>query len=161
MSWTTGRSFERIKFVQRWKGRAFLGIEEPRELPGSALASWDFKKQSVRIDRTKALEEANAKIELRIDELPRDIEVPTDSAGNNVIYHLTVNVKGQTVREDGTLIYHFPATGKRDDWHHAKAFCEVAMTILPPDSRRRRRQAKTEDVPGTSDERYTSMRGRL
>jgi hypothetical protein len=63
-----------------------------------------------------------------VDEQPADWERIPD-----LVEHLTISIKAKRVRNDGSTVYHFPQTGKPDHLHHAKGFCEIAMSILPPD----------------------------
>jgi hypothetical protein len=147
---------EDVAFQNRHRGKVWLA--QYVDSPGADLARWDRKRGVVKIERTKGLEEASAKIQLGIDELPADWEnVP------ELVEHLCTNIKAKRVREDGSTQYHFPRTGKPDHLHHAKTYCEVALSILPPHPGRDERDPGSE-VPATGREQYLipgSMRGRL
>ena len=120
------------KFQQRHRGKVWLA--QYLDSKDADLARWDRKRGVVKIERTKGLDEASAKIQLGIDELPADWENVPD-----IVEHLTASIKAKRVLEDGSTRYHFPRTGKPDHLHHAKLYCEVALSILPVS-------------PGTSDE---------
>ena len=144
------------KFQDRFRGKVWLGLE--MDSPDAELARWRRKQGRVLIERTKGLAEAAAKIELGIDELPADWEtIP------GLVEHLTASIKAKRVRPDGSTVYHYPQTGKPDHLHHAKLFCEVAMSILPRTPAWEAEEK--EEGPTTSDDnRYYapgSMRGRL
>lgn len=143
------------RFQQRHLGRVWLGQEV--DSPDAELARWNRKRGVVTIERTKALAEATARIESMVDELPADWEQVPD-----LLDHMTVNIKAKRVRSDGSTVYHFPQTGKADHLHHAKLFCEVALSILPkvPDEE----EDAGDETPTTGKSRYYvpgSMRGRL
>ena len=141
-----------VAFARRHRGRVFLATYV-EEMAGAEWCDFDLKRQKVRIARTAGLDRAHGNIEAQVDELPRDFE-----AIPNFVRQMTVNLKAKAVREDGTVYYHFPHTGRPDHYDHAKVYCEAAMERLrklrPPEA-----QATIEDeVPGTGRERY---RGRL
>jgi hypothetical protein len=155
---------EDIAFQNRWRGKVWRGQEV--DSPNSDLARWDRKRGVVVIERTKGLDEASAKIQLGIDELPADWENVPD-----LLKHLTISIKAKRVREDGSTAYYFPRTGKPDHLHHAKAFCEVALSTLPPNPGQMMGDegGETGEVPATGKSQYYipselgggSMRGKL
>ena len=148
---------EDVAFQRRHRGKVWLA--QYIDSAGADLARWDRKRGVVKIERTKALDEASAKIMLGIDELPADWENVPD-----IVEHLKASIKAKKVTEDGSTVYHFPRTGKPDHLHHAKAYCEVAMTILPADPGRVQEGDGTDEVPATGEERYAGqgrLRGRL
>lgn len=149
---------EDVAFQRRFRGKVWRA--QYVDDPDADLARWDRKRGVVKIERTKALDEASAKVQLCIDELPEDWEDVPD-----LLEHLTANIKAKMVREDGTTSYTFPHTGKPDHLHHAKAYAEVALTILPPDPGGVEDEGTSGgDVPTTGDSRYVGagpLRGRL
>ncbi len=148
---------EDVAFQRRHRGKVWLA--QYLDSPGAELARWDRKRGVVKIERTKGLEEASAKIQLGIDLLPADWEnVP------ELVKHLVANIKAKRVLEDGSTRYHFPRTGKPDHYHHAKCYAEVALSILPPDPGKTGAPQAGDEVPATGREQYMmpgSMRGRL
>lgn len=145
------------KFQARFRGKVWLGLEV--DSPDADMARWVKKRGVVVIERTKGLAEASAKIELGIDELPADWEMIPD-----LVEHLTASIKGKRVRNDGSTVYHFPQTGKADHLHHAKLFCEVAMSVLPPNPGQAEDEGGGEETPAAGKGQYYmpgSMRGRL
>jgi len=77
--------------------------------------------------------------------------------------HLTASIRAKRVRADGTTVYHYPQSSKPDHLHHAKLFCEAALSILPEDPGRARKhkeekpsfdRASGHMIPG-------SLRGQL
>jgi hypothetical protein len=150
-----------VEFQNRHRGKVWLAqyIENAK----AELATWQRGRGIVKMERTKALDEASAKMRLGIDELPADWENTPD-----ILKHLSASIKAKKVLEDGSTIYHFPRTGKPDHLHHAKAYCEAALSILPPDPGGPE-QRGGEEVPAAGRSRYHgmgrspggSMRGRL
>jgi hypothetical protein len=116
------------------------------------MARWDKERGIVRIERTKALAEASAKVELGIDALPASWENVQD-----LVEHLVANVKSKRVQLDGSTAYFFPNTGKPDHLHHAKAYCDVALTILPP-APSGREDDSGDELPGAGEGRYYTPR---
>ncbi|GAF84404.1 unnamed protein product, partial [marine sediment metagenome] len=148
---------EDVKFQRRFRGKVWLG--QSVDSPAADIATWVKKRGVVKVERTKGLAEAGAKMELCIDELPADWETVPD-----LLDHLTVNIKAKKVRADGSTSYHFPKTGKPDHLHHAKMFCEVAMIILPPDPGGEAEGGGEESVPTVGKKGYyapQSVRGTL
>ena len=147
-----------VEFQKRHRGRVWLA--QYLDSPDADLARWDRIRGIVKIERTKALDEAGAKLQLGIDELPADWENV-----EGLLEQMTANVKVKRVREDGSTAYAFPHTGKPDHLHHAKAYCEVALSILPPNpGGEGRGTTGTDEVPRTGKERYYvpgSVRGQL
>jgi len=144
-----------VAFQKRHPGKVWLAqYVDSKDAP---MAMWQKGKGIVKIERTKGLDEASAKIMLMIDMLPADWEnVP------EIVEHLTANMRAKKVLEDGSTVYHFPHTGKPDHLHHAKCYCEVALSTLPPAPAEE--ECPEDDLPATGKERYTmpgSMRGRL
>jgi len=146
---------EDVAFQRRWRGKVWRA--QYVDSAEADLARWDRRRGVVKIERTKALDEASAKIMLGIDELPADWENVPD-----LVEHLKASIKAKKVLEDGLTVYHFPRTGKPDHLHHAKAYCEVAMTILPPDPGGTEESSAVGEIPVTGKGRYTgTLRGRL
>lgn len=145
-----------LAFQRRHPGKVWLA--QYLDNPQADMARWDRNRGVVKIERTKALDEANAKIQLGLDVLPADWENVPD-----LLDHLQANIKAKRVRSDGSTAYYFPSTGKPDHLHHAKAYCEVALTILPPDPGQRRETAG--ETPATGKGRYSylpdTLRGKL
>jgi len=149
-------------FQARHRGKVWLAqyVDDDK----SDLATWIRKRRIVKMERTKALEEASAKLALVIDELPQDWETVED-----ILEHLAASIKAKRVKEDGSTVYHFPRTGKPDHLHHAKAYCEAAMSILPRDPGGPGGADEKDGVPAASSRRYHgmgdggpgSLRGRL
>jgi hypothetical protein len=150
-----------IAFQNRHRGRVWLA--QYIDNVSADLARWDKKRGIVKMERTKALDEASAKVMLCIDELPADWENVPD-----LVKHLSASIKAKKIKEDGSTVYHFPRSGKPDHLHHAKAYCEAAMLLLPPDPGGVE-EGEGEEVPGTGKSKYLgmgskpggTMRGRL
>jgi len=145
------------KFQARFRGKVWLA--QYVDNPDTEMARWQKGRGIVKIERTKGLDEASSRILLGVDELPATWENVPD-----LLDHLTVNIKARRVKDDGTVVYHFPQTGRPDHLHHAKVYCDVAMAILPPDPGRRG-EDDGEEVPATGAAQYrqpgASMRGLL
>jgi len=144
-------------FQKRFKGKVWLGLEV--DSPDAEMARWDKRRGVVIIERTKGLAEASAKIELGIDEMPADWEMIPD-----LVEHLTASIKAKRVRNDGSTVYHFPQMSKPDHLHHAKLFCEVALSKLPPDPGQAQEDGGGEETPAAGKGQYWvpgSMRGKL
>jgi len=145
-----------VAFQKRHRGKVWLAqyvssVDAP-------LARWVLPSKQggtavVKIERTKGLDEASAKVMLRIDALPADWE-----SIEHLLDHLTVNLKAKRILEDGATVYTFPKTGKPDHLHHAKVYADVAMTRLP---KQPRLEDDAEGLPATGGERYMGMRGQL
>lgn len=150
-----------VAFQKRHWGKVWLA--QYIENPDAEMATWQKKRCIVKMERTKSLDEASAKMLLGIDELPADWENVPD-----LLSHLSASIRAKKVLEDGQTIYHFPKTGKPDHLHHAKAYCEAAFSILPPDPGGEE-QRQGESVPAAGRSRYHgmgrssggSMRGKL
>ena len=148
------------KFQQRHRGKVWLA--QYLDSKDADLARWDRKRGVVKIERTKGLDEASAKIQLGIDELPADWENVPD-----IVEHLTASIKAKRVLEDGSTRYHFPRTGKPDHLHHAKLYCEVALSILPASPAVSDESGGGDELPATGRGQYYipggegSMRGKL
>ncbi len=142
-------------FQKRFRGKVYRA--QYIDNLDADMARWDRKRGIVKLERTKSLDEAGAKIRLCIDELPADWENE-----ERLLLHLSASIKAKRVKADGTTVYHFPHTGKPDHLHHAKAYCEAAMTVLPPDPGGHDSAVETE-VPMAGESRYQSgsLRGRL
>lgn len=140
-------------FQARHRGKVWLA--QYVDSPEADLYRWDRRRGVVKIERTKALEEAAARMGLMVDVLPQTWDSVSD-----IVEHLTANVKVPTERADGTMCYKYPPSGRPDHLHHAKVYCEAALSLLPA-SQEAGADAATEK-PATGANRYYvpgSLRG--
>jgi hypothetical protein len=142
---------EDIAFARRHKGRVFLATYLD-DIPGAEWTRYDLKQQKVRIDRTTGLDRSHGDIEAQVDSLPRDFELI-----GNFVQQMTANLKAKGIRDDGTVYYHFPRTGKPDHYDHAHVYAKAAMERLQRMQGRGER-TQEEAVPASGERRY---RGRM
>lgn len=143
---------EDIAFARRHRGRVFLATYT-NNMPGVEWVMFDRRRQRAHIDRTTGLDKSHGDIEAQVDSLPRSFELIGD-----FVQQMTVNLKTKGLRDDGTVFYHFPRTGRPDHYDHAHVYVKAAMDRL----RRLRRiaggEAEGEGVPVAGERRY---RGRM
>jgi hypothetical protein len=120
-----------VAFRDRWRGKVWLGLEV--DSPDAPMLRWKKKTGQVLIERTKAMAEAAQRVERGVDVLPRNWESEPE-----IEEHLTASIRAKRVRADGSTVYHYPQSSKPDHLHHAKLFCEAALSILPEDPGRKR-----------------------
>jgi len=107
-------------FVRRFRGRAYLA--RFGNVDGNRMATYQEEKQSVRVDRDRAIGASHASIEQQIDELPRDYTFIDD-----FVAQMTTLTRVRTETAQGQVVYKFLKTGRPDHYDLAKAYCEVAM----------------------------------
>lgn len=145
-----------VAFQRRHRGKVWLGLEV--DSPDAVMLRWNKRTGKVKVERTKAMAEAAERVEKGVDVLPENWESEPE-----IEEHLTASIRAKRVRADGSTVYHYPQSSKPDHLHHAKLFCEAALSILPPDpgSKGKRKEEVPSFDPDSGYAVPRSLRGRL